>query len=514
MAVLDMWRAMNEGEVGSSTLGSRAISASVASLGAATSLLSPESDGANEIVSKSRERIEANLDPGSLWYKIWKKSSEIGQRIGFLLDSEAARADKLWDALIAFAAEDERVELGTAPEDIWDSLTLVDARIRATSMADLAAIRSGLGVVQSSHEGGQTSIRPPVDSILWDAAATKGWAELDPADLADGAKRINVWFGTNREPYSRADPESGYSAALADQLFYGVCRLNVPRQEDLTGGLLPFISAWLRRGTPAGRLTVERYLRFDHRDDFIAQLQFELAQAGSERTGLVYVHGYANSFSDAAAAAARISLAVKHRGPTAMFSWASKGRRSAYRHDERVVEHSRDHLIEFLETICERAGLEHVDLVVHSLGNRLLLRSLVDWFTNSAPASVPLRNVFLGAPDVDQPEFVRHSKIYAAAAMKTTLYGSNSDSALLASRVIHGGVNRVGLMPPVITTADIDTIETSKVDLSRIRHAYIIDASAIRADIHSVQNGTHDPALRANLQAASSGLIPDFWRMT
>jgi hypothetical protein len=386
------------------------------------------------------------------------------------------------------------------------SLISVEKRIKATTFNALNSIKAGLATPQPTY--------PLPEAIVEEETSIPEWMALEDAEPDDGAKRVRVWFGTNREPASRTDPRSTYTNRLAiGKLFYGVCQVNIPRMDEPSGGPLPFASAWLKIGTRYGRPRVESCFSFGGPDEFLSALDVDMAQAQSERTGLVFIHGYATNFTDAATAAARFSLNVKHQGPTAMFTWASRGRTWAYRHDEGVVEQSRQQLIDFLATLSTRAGLEHIDIVVHSLGNRLFLRSLIDWFSGSPPSSVPLRNLYLGAPDIDQPEFIRDAGVYARAGTKTTLYSSTSDTALLASLIVHRSVPRVGLMPPVVTARDIDTIETSGVDFSTVRHAYVLDSSSIRADIFNVQNGALDPAIRANIHSAGSSLIPDYWRI-
>ena len=505
IAVLDTWHSIAEEEALDGVADPARVAA-VASFGIATGSQGSSADGISAIVQASRRRMEASIEPGSLWAQIWNLSEEIGGIIGFRLDTEAARADRLWESLLAFAAPDTRVDLGIAPRSALVSVSAVAEKIRATNLSTFAALKSGLASRQPSDLVAEEIVA--IDSPVPD------WQALESAASDDGASRIRVWFGTNREPAFRGDPRSAFTNRLAlNELFYGVCQVNLPRAEELSGGLAPFVSAWLRHGTRRGRPRVEDYFRFDGRDGFVDALSGEIAQAQSERTGLVFVHGYATNFAGAAVGAAQFSLNVKHRGPTAMFTWASLGRKSAYIHDEAVVDQSRQQLIEFLSTLSERAGLDHVDVVVHSLGNRLFLRSLIEWFGGSPPAGVPLRNLYLGAPDIDQPEFVRDADIYSRAGRKTTLYSSNADSALLASRAIHRGIPRIGLMPPVVTTSNIDTIETSLVDFSRVQHVYLLESSAIRADIFNVQNGATDPAGRANIHSAGSTLIPDYWRI-
>jgi esterase/lipase superfamily enzyme len=504
IAVLDIWRQTTDMESRHSEIDG-AVTAAVASLGVATSGDVSDSDELGDIVRACRKRIEASIAPDSRWERIWQRAEAIGRDIGFRIDLEAARAERLWTALIAFSAPDAGIDLRAASPEALSSLLVVESKIRATGDAILAAVKSDCSTPDTAVEvGGSDDRRMQADH-----------QRVGHVEPEDEASRVMVWFGTNREPASRHQPDSSYTNRLANgELFYGVCHVNVPKVEEPGGGPGPYISAWLQLGDRRGRLRVERYFRFSGEIEFLNALQEETAKAPTERTGLIFLHGYATNFTAAATAAARISLGIKHQGPTAMFSWASKGTKHAYRHDETVVEQSRQQLTAFLKTLTMRAGLEQIDVVVHSLGNRLFLRSLIDWFKGPAPGNVPFRNIYLGAPDVDQHEFQNHAGVYAVAGERTTLYGSNSDSALLASRILHRGTWRAGMTPPAATYLHIDTIETSGGDPSRLRHAYVIDAPAIRADIFSIQKGIHQPSKRANINPAGSTHAPDYWLLS
>lgn len=261
---------------------------------------------------------------------------------------------------------------------------------------------------------------------------------------------------------------------------------------------------------------MEAYRRFASRADFLKALGSENQANSNERTGLVYVHGYRTTFPQAVMSVAELSVALRHNGPTALFSWASAGNYLKYVPDRDMVKKSREHLLEFLQTLTRDAGLDHVDVVVHSMGNELFLRSIAKWVDVSPPASTPLRNIFLGAPDVATPDFLARATYYPRIGTKTTLYASNTDSALFVSKLVNRGP-RAGLIPPPVLAKEIDTMETNAIDLSRMGHSYILQATAIRSDIFAIQNGHPDPNTRPNIDSVkvippSPGGPTEYWR--
>ena len=510
VAVLDLWAGFSDLS-GEAVTEAHVEAAALITIGAATATLGRSDDEAGEIVALARGRVERAIGDHADWQELWSMSDELGRQIGFRIDVDGARAERVWRALLEFAADESPIQLDAPPPRISALLRTVQARSRATLSPALAAIKSAWpapsdGAWPTPSGGGAASGIHPEEPA-------EPWELQECGDPDEGAQRLRVWFGTNRGPTVRGDITSGYTNALApDELLYGHCLVNVPAMHDATGGFRRFVSGWLRRGTPhGGQASVEAYFRFADDADFTQALQGELAHADNERTALVFIHGYNTSFAKAATTAAQLSVNVKHRGPTAMFSWASRAKLRSYRHDERMVDVSRPQLIQFLQTLTSIVELDHVDLVVRSLGNRLFLQSLIDWFQHGAAPAIPLRNLFLGAPDVAQTDFHTHAAVYAQAAQKTTLYGSDSDSALLLSKAFHQST-RVGLMPPPTVAAGVDTIETSAIDVSALRHNGIVRAAAVQSDIFSVQKGVHDPNARPNLRRVSVGSSLPYWR--
>ncbi|PRB09334.1 alpha/beta hydrolase [Microbacterium sp. MYb62] len=474
-------------------------------IGAATAGTGQTESDASEVVRLARSRIEVAIEGDGTWRQIWSAATAVGAQTGFSLERDAVRASVVWRALIAFAADPRPLAVPVAPDGASLMLDAVRSRVEATTAEQLSAINREWRPVALGSTEEASSLRRTVERLP-PAAHERILNTQDP-------QRVNVWFGTNREPSARSNPLSGYTNSIArDDLFYGRCEVNVPEARDATGGLRRFVTGWLRRGSPDGRHPrVESRRRFDDEAAFIDDLEAELARSEpQERTALVFIHGYRTSFDRAAASTAQLAVNLKHQGPAAMFTWASRGSLLHYRHDERMIEASRAQLVRFLQTLTSIADLDHIDLVAHSLGNRLFLRSLTDWFTTNPPASAPLRNIFLGAPDIAQSEMLRSASIYARAATKTTMYGSDSDSALLASKLMNGEV-RAGLMPPPMLTGGIDTIETSAVDASNLRHNGLVDARPVQSDMFLVQDGKLDPDVRPSLRRVNSRTLP-YWR--
>ena len=508
IAVLDIWSEGSASILEPQLSQDRRLvhAASLITVGAATAILQPDGEEANDAISIARLRIEQAISELEPWREVWSAANRLGAQTGFCLELEASRAVRIWQAMFRFAADHSPLLLPVIPVTVLPALQTVISRSRATDSAMLTTIKASWPPLQSDipSEGSYAPLPPA--------------RELDPHESIlradDKGEFVSVWFGTNRVPDRASDPTSGYSSTLdPGNLHYGRCNVKVPPTEEALGGIGRFISAWLRPGrSRSSRFGVESYYRFANELAFQQELDSELKHMASDsRSVLVFIHGYNTSFQAGAEAAARLSVGIKHPGATAMFSWASRGKLLKYGDDERTVDLSRHDLAAFLQTLSSVVDFDHIDVVVHSLGNRLFLRTLVDYFQNGPPPVWRLRNLFLGAPDIDQSEYLRDASIYLQAAASATMYGSTSDTALLASQVQHRGIPRAGLMPPVAWTGAVHAIETSAANNSRLGHNVLLDVPSIHADAKQIVDGQFNPDLRANLRRSGSSTNP-YWR--
>lgn len=508
VTLLDIWT-NHSGESSRRPAPPRSEVAELITVGAATALVSEPTGESAQIIQSVRMRLERSIENSDRLRDLWTRTRGLGRDTGFRLDVDASRAERVWRALIQFAARGTPVELREpSPESVYLISTVSD-RINATTEAAFSEIK-GDWKTFSIRDTAKTSDQARFKS---DDIRERPWSLHDDMESDEASRRVPVWFGTNREPKSRNDLSSGYKNQPANnELSYGLCHVNVPQAEDATGGLQRMIAGLLGIGTPHGtKARVEHRLRFAGGPEFEGALQDDLDLKQHSGVALLFIHGYNTSFDDAAEAAAQLSVNIKHPGVTAMFSWASRARTTSYLQDKRSIGSSRGHLAEFLTRLSSIRGVESIDVVVHSLGNSLFLHALIDWIKTGNFTSAPLRNLFLAAPDLGVREFKKHLSVYSQAALKTTVYGSDSDSALLASKLLNRE-HRVGLMPPPELAPSIDTIETSAIDVSKFRHNGVIQAATIQSDIFLVQEGMLDPHRRPHLKAVNAYHPLPYWR--
>jgi esterase/lipase superfamily enzyme len=169
-----------------------------------------------------------------------------------------------------------------------------------------------------------------------------------------------------------------------------------------------------------------------------------------DNSGVVFLHGYNVSFSDAALRAAQIGFDLSIKGAMAFFSWPSQRTLDGYSADEATIEASGDTIAEFLVDFAAKSGASKIHIIAHSMGNRGLLRAVSRIVSIAERRSEKqFDQIILAAADVDADVFRRDSGAYSKIARRTTLYVSSRDRAVEASRWLHN-YPRAGLMPPIL----------------------------------------------------------------
>jgi esterase/lipase superfamily enzyme len=127
--------------------------------------------------------------------------------------------------------------------------------------------------------------------------------------------------------------------------------------------------------------------------------------AQDDNSGVVFLHGYNVSFSDAALRAAQIGFDLSIKGAMAFFSWPSQGTLDGYSADEATIEASEDTIAEFLVDFAAKSGATKIHIIAHSMGNRGLLRAVNRIVSRAKRRSEKqFDQIILAAADVDAEE--------------------------------------------------------------------------------------------------------------
>jgi esterase/lipase superfamily enzyme len=311
-------------------------------------------------------------------------------------------------------------------------------------------LKAGQYVLRVAHDG----FEEVVQDVAVIASAT---TVLNPIKLTRSgqnqpspASLQRVYYVTDRTQRNcKTGSCYGNDRAERGQLSYGHADLNVPET--------------------AGSIALNHTYSESDKDAFLSSLK----QEGQDV--LIFVHGFDNSFESAIRELTALAHDLRFKGPAILFSWASRDQLDAYFEDESTVDWSAPHFRQFLRDVYGR-NFQHVHLIAHSMGNRLLLR----WFEEGVKAKHAGQAVFV-APDVDADTFQEAVSAAQGLPDHFTMYGSRWDQALLVSETLHRHF-RAGLLNKTVIRG-LDTIDASDVDTTFIHHSYLVGSTPLEEDL-------------------------------
>ena len=273
-----------------------------------------------------------------------------------------------------------------------------------------------------------------------------------------------------------------YGGKYSERVEMGICQVTIPdthREGELEAPTL----LRLQVAEDLEKHIVLRRVQRLEPDEFFAGLRKELQSKGNQI--LVFVHGFNVSFDDAARRTAQMSSDLKFAGAPICYSWPSQADWWKYRVDEKNVELSVDQLKAFLLAIAERSEADTINLVAHSMGNRVLTDALKEMDVATSERGQLFNQVILAAPDIDADIFrQRIAPAIVTKAKHVTLYASSKDLALVASRKFNSGDPRAGdAGEGLVVVPGIETIDASAGDSSLLGHSYYGSSVSVLHDI-------------------------------
>ncbi len=361
------------------------------------------------------------------------------------------------------------------------------------------------------------------------ARSPEGEAGRTPQATKQNHETIRVFYGTDRNLTGSSRPNEFFGIERAD-LSLGFCDVSIPRNHQ--EGKLESPKIWKLefRENPDKHVvlkSVEPASGIEFLDSLQETIQnsIEVKQTSQGEVSIggeafIFIHGYNNSFEDAARRTAQIAYDLKFKGAPLMYSWPSqsKGTLWAYKEDARTAQWCEENVTQFIEAIASESGARKIHLIAHSMGNRVLSRALKNISQNldQSPQSKHLFNeVILTAPDIDAQVFKDSIAPHIIqTADRFTIYSSSEDLALKASRVVNSfwhqrlgeGGNHLTIFPNykqinVVDASDVDT------NLFALGHSYHADNKTVLRDVKLVFRGV--PAKERGLRSLLENLA---WR--
>ena len=324
-----------------------------------------------------------------------------------------------------------------------------------------------------------------VDSLAEPVAVTE-WS-------ADHCK-WDFFVATNRGCLESTTTDPAASNRVLSQAQYGRCQVILPRNDvglrmieeeqrqknrnvlvSHTEGQRDSSQAPLAQRPVAAQVNAAPISK----DSFLAGVSDQV-QRSRQKDVLVFVHGFNVSFHEAVAGTAELALKMPFNGAIVSYCWPSQGGVLNYNVDEPINQASVAPFTEFLIALREGVPDARIHILVHSMGNRIVMNSLSQ--LHNSGASKLFGHVVLCAPDVGIDDFRKWAPGVVQVSEQVTLYANASDSALIASKGLHAEQRAGDAHSPMIVPG-IDTIDCSRIESGLLGHSYFSGNDDVASDI-------------------------------
>jgi esterase/lipase superfamily enzyme len=199
---------------------------------------------------------------------------------------------------------------------------------------------------------------------------------------------------------------------------------------------------------------------------FIAGINRELAKRPpGKRDILVFIHGYNTTTSDAILRMGQFVEDTGYQGVPVLFTWASAGQLSKYVYDMNSTLSARPKFGQ-LARILSQTNARGFDVFAHSMGSLLTMEGLLQLdLQGQLGKQGRLKTIVLASPDIDIDLFASQLKQLKYGKDKIYVLVSADDSALRVSRIISGGIDRVGQAnAEQVASLGVNVIDLSKIE--------------------------------------------------
>ena len=280
------------------------------------------------------------------------------------------------------------------------------------------------------------------------------------------------------------------------------------------------------------------------------ELQAEIARrlaVAPRKEVVLYVHGYRNTFEDAALTMGELCHFLGREFVCGIFTWPAGGSRGllfGYDVDIESGEFAVEDLVKTIRIVGTTPGVQRLHLLAHSRGNGILANALAELgaeayiLRGSLGGQFKIGYVVVMAPDIDvDVALSKIFKVYSdpdlpfggaadpgavvkqAPEFKATIYVSPDDRALATSGWLFGSIARLGRVDAaMLSPHQIEMIRTwGAADVIQVRgrtdffgHSYFVSNPEVSADIIAM--------VRYGLKPNEPGrpleeIVNPFWRV-
>lgn len=358
--------------------------------------------------------------------------------------------------------------------------------------------------------------------------AKAGVSPFSDLPAAHQTNTIELLYMTDRTPVNEPGKRLNYSADRSDSMAFGACTVEIGKgiswaqlaQESATASRAIALPVEVTSTTELGRfpstpipmvhdasgahVEPEAQARAEEQiRAFQAELSRRLAVSPRKHV-LIFVHGFNNSFDDAALRLAELSHFLGREIVPVLYTWpsgASGGLLRGYQRDSESAEFTVYHFKEFMRAVADTPGVERIDILAHSRGNAVATTGMRELFLeNGGFAAVDsfkkrfkIHNAVLAAADLDIEVLEQRmaAEKVGLAVDRTTVYICEADKALDLSEWLFNSLARLGQLGQ-------DQYSKMKGRLANIQGLAVVDAR-VKTDFLGHGYFQSNPAVSSDL---------------
>lgn len=379
-----------------------------------------------------------------------------------------------------------------------DNALVSERRKTLTNLARLARLRGRENDAQPYLAAADNlASNTDENGLLGASNGARGEAE-------NGSKRMVVYYATDRARSGDSSPNRFYSSGRGT-LEYGTAIVTIPNSHKAGAMEAPTIWSLEFSESPSKHIVLKSVTPQD-KATYFRRMRTHLEKKGAD-DAFVFIHGFNVSFESAAKRTAQLAHDMSFSGLPIVYSWPSKASLLSYVADTAVVRLSGRRLSGFLEDLTKRSGARRIHIIAHSMGNRALTDALELMALRVKPVAgkPPLFDqIIFAAPDVDAGLFTSMIRTIRPLARRLTLYASQQDWALKASRRLHGDSPRAGQGGESLVASPIlDSVDMSALGEDMLAHSYFAADSSALVDVVSLFWRNVGPSQRCGLEKGS-----------
>lgn len=352
---------------------------------------------------------------------------------------------------------------------------------------------------------------PPPPPVATELPVTPPAQRNPEKKNAPGYHLVPVHYASDRlwegGKYGKEKDES------AGHVTYGVVSVSIPDKRK--PGDIP-IQPWYNPfGSNPKKWVYVKDITHLSRANFFESLKNSLDKILGRRLAFIYVHGFNNSFDDAARRAAQISVDLDLPSVPVFYTWPSQesAKPQNYHADEETVTWSQPHLLKFLEDFADKSSATDIYVIAHSLGNRPTTGALSELIARRPELLGRYKSIILAAPDINLVIFKDNiAPIFASLKIPTTIYVSRKDKALLVSAQVHSGFRIGEGRKPINEIPGFDVVDVSMVNTNFMGHDYVASNTKFLADVAKIFREGSPPAKRG--LKGMPGAPFKYWELT